>query len=82
MISFKSRLLLLKLRPEMPVKASVLVRTSESGELRVIYRTPGGSEHLLPWSEYHAAERIIEPTRERPSWSEASRPKAKHPWRL
>ncbi len=81
-ISFKSKLLLLKLRPEMPVKARVLVRTSQSGELSVVYRTPGGSEHLLTWSEYEPAERLIEPTRKRPSWSEASRPKANHPWRL
>jgi hypothetical protein len=81
-ISFNSKLLLLKLRPEMPVKARVMVRSSESGELSVFYRTPGGTEHLLSWAEHQPAERLIDVSRKRPSWTEASRPKANHPWRL
>lgn len=81
-ISFHSKLLLLKLRPEMPLKAWVYVRTVRDGELRVVYRTPAGRELILPWSEHKPAERPIESVRLRAPWSAASRPKADHPWRL
>ncbi len=81
-ISFNSRLLSLKLRREMPAKASVFVRSLENGEVRVVYRAPGGTEYLLPWSEHKPAERQAEPVRRRAPWSERSRPKANHPWRI
>jgi len=85
-ISFKSRLMSLKLRRDMPPKAWVMVRSAEDGGVRVIYRHRSGIERELPWSEYEApgkaATRAVEIPRGRPSWTEASRPRPDHPWRL
>ncbi len=82
-ISYKSRLLSLKLRRDMPVKASVLVRNSEGGALRVIYCGRTGKEYELAWTEHIAARRLEKMKMHgRAPWTEASRPGPNHPWRL
>lgn len=80
-ISFRSKLCVLKLRREMPPKAWVFVRTAEDGAMRVVYRTRAGIEYALPWEERIAARRVELP-RGRAPWSESQRPRANHPWRL
>jgi hypothetical protein len=81
-ISYQSRLMALKLRRDMPSKATVLVRSSESGMVRVIYRDRGGREHRLEWTIHKPAERPVPDKPRRAPWTEAMRPKATHPWRL
>ena len=81
-ISFRSKHFALKLRRDMPAKAWVFVRTAKDGSLRVVYRSPGGIEYLLPSEEHLAAKRIADEPRERVPWSESSRPGPNHPWRL
>ncbi len=80
-VSFHSKLLSLKLRRDMPAKAWVLVRTLEQGDLRVVYRNRVGREYVLPWAEHIPAQRM-KSKRAAVVWSEASRPKANHPWRM
>ena len=79
-ISYRNRRLALKLRRDMPVRARVLVRSTEDGTLRVIYRGKTGAEHELPWRDYVQAEALYQ-AKGRAPWGEASRPKANHPWR-
>ncbi|HEX2723339.1 MAG TPA: ISNCY family transposase [Gemmatimonadaceae bacterium] len=81
-ISYKSRLFSLKLRRDMPDRASVFVRTSEDGCLRVVYRSREGAEYLLPSTEHIAAPCVAGELRGRAPWSEAQRPRKNHPWRL
>jgi transposase len=82
-VSYRSRLISLTLRRDMPPKAQVLVRSTEGGDLRVIYATRAGSEYELTWTDYIAPERIIvEPQRDRTRRAEVYRPPANHPWRL
>ncbi len=80
-ISFKSQLLLLKLRRDMPHRAWVFVRTAQDESLRVVYRSRSGAEHALSFEEHLPAMRVHIPKGRAP-WSEAQRPRADHPWRL
>jgi hypothetical protein len=80
-ISYRSRLLAVSRRRDMPAKAQVLIRSSEDGKLRVIFRTRAGEEYELGWKEHMAAKQVTAP-RGRAPWSEAQRPRADHPWRL
>ncbi len=81
-ISYKSQLMALKLRRDMPSKATVLVRSSESGTVRVIYRDREEREHRLEWTIYQPAQKQAPCKPRRGPWVEAMRPKANHPWRL
>lgn len=79
-IAYKNRRLSLTLRRDMPPRARVLVRESEEGDLRVIYKTPGQAEYELTWKDYHEPKPIY---REKSVRSTAGprRPPAEHPWR-
>lgn len=79
-IAYKNRRLSLTLRRDMPPRARVLVRESEEGDLRVIYKTPGQAEYELTWKDYHEPKPIY---REKSVRSTAGprRPPAGHPWR-
>jgi hypothetical protein len=82
-ISYRSKLIALTLRRDIPPKARVLVRSTENGDLRVIYRNPAGREYDLQWTEYTAPKRFSVPAVERtPSTKPHHRPGANHPWRL
>jgi hypothetical protein len=83
-ISYEKRLLQLDLRHDIPARARVLVRVTEDGQLRVIYRTRHGAEHELTWRDYQKSE----PPPKRVGLSEkaiaahkARHPGANHPWR-
>lgn len=80
-ISFKSKLFALDVRRDMPPKSWVFVRTAVDGSMRVVYRSRAGIEHALSWEEHLPAERVTQSC-ERASWSESSRPRADHPWRV
>lgn len=79
-ISYRNRRLALKLRRDMPERARVLVRTTQDGTLRIIYRGKTGTEHQLPWRDHVQAEADYK-AKGRAPWTEASRPQANHPWR-
>ena len=79
-ISYRNRRLALKLRRDMPGRARVLVRTTDDGTLRVIFRGKTGTEHELPWRDHVQAEARYQ-AKGRAPWTEASRPRASHPWR-
>ena len=81
-VSYRSRLISLTLRRDMPPKAQVLVRTSEGEALRVIYSARTGREYELQWTEYQPAEPVAKPIIERAPSTKAPRPAANHPWRL
>jgi len=81
-ISFRSKLLALKLRRDIPPRAWVFVRTARDENLRVVYRSPAGIEYLLPWEEHIAARRKANELRERSPRSESRSPRQNHPWRL
>ena len=57
-VAYKNRRLSLTLRRDMPARARVLVRESEEGILRVVYKTPLGAEHDLPWKDYNEPKPI------------------------
>jgi hypothetical protein len=83
-ISYEKRELLLGLRHDMPVRAKVIVRATEDGSLRVVYRTRSGAEHELAWRDYKKPL----PKPKRMGLSEkaiaahkARHPAANHPWR-
>lgn len=77
-------------RRDMPRKSRVLVRETEDGTLRVIYRTMGGGEereHELNWQEFTG--RPKEPPRQMstepasaPQPARPPRPGPNHPWRI
>lgn len=81
-VSYRSQLMSLTLRRDIPPKAQVLVRSTESGDLRVIYRNLAGREYDLPWSEYTAPERFSMPVTGRAPSTKPHRPGPNHPWRL
>jgi len=83
-VSYERRAIQVDVRHDMPVRARVIVRTTEDGSLRILYRTRGGSEHELSWRDY---KRPLPPAK-RVGLSEkaiavhkARRPAATHPWR-
>lgn len=83
-IHFERREIQVKLRHDMPVRAKVIVRTTEDGSLRVVHRTRAGAEHELTWEDYKKPA----PPVKREGLSEkqiavhkARHPKADHPWR-
>ncbi len=84
-ITYERREIQVELRHDMPVRARVLVRTTEAGDsLRVLYRTRSGTEHELTWRDYKKPP----PKAKRVGLSEkaiaahkARHPAASHPWR-
>lgn len=80
-ISYKRRKLLLTLRRDMPANAGVLVRESEDGALRVIYRNIRGREYELRWRDFVAPPALPRPPLSQ-GWSVRSRPRPDHPWRV
>lgn len=83
-ISYAGREIQVDLRHDMPVKARVLVRTTEDGSLRVLHRTRSGAEHELTWKDYKKPP----PRPKREGLSDkalaahkARHPAASHPWR-
>jgi len=83
-IHFKGREIQVNVRRDMPVRAKVLVRTTEDGSLRVLHRTRSGAEHELTWTDYKKPP----PPVKREGLSEkaiaahrARHPGANHPWR-
>jgi len=83
-ISYERRALQLTLRHDMPARAKVIVRVTEDGLLRVIYRARSGGEHELTWRDYNKP--LPEPRREGLSEKaiaahKARHPAANHPWR-
>jgi hypothetical protein len=83
-ISYVRRLIQVDVRHDMPARAGVLVRTTEDGSLRVIYRKRSGIEHELTWRDYEKPPQKAK----REGLSEqaiaahrARRPAANHPWR-
>ncbi|MEO6331980.1 MAG: ISNCY family transposase [Gemmatimonadaceae bacterium] len=79
-IAYRNRRLSLKLRHDMPERARVLVRTSQDGTLRVVYRAKTGAEHQLRWQDHVQAEPLYK-AKGRAPWAESSRPQSNHPWR-
>jgi transposase len=79
-ISYRNRRLALKLRRDMPVRARVLVRTTQDGTVRVLYRSRTLTEHELPWRDHVEAGAPYK-AKGRAPWTEASRPQSNHPWR-
>lgn len=79
-IAYQNRRLSLTLRRDMPLRARVLVRESEEGDLRIIYKTPRGAEYELTWKDYLEPEPLY---REKSAGSRAGphRPSTEHPWR-
>ena len=83
-ISYEKRALQIDLRHDMPVRAKVLVRTTEDGSLRVIYRTRAGAEHELTWRDYNKAPAPAKPVglSEKAIAAHQRRcPSVNHPWR-
>jgi hypothetical protein len=88
-ISYERRLIQADVRRDMPARARVLVRTTEDGSLRVIYRARSGIEHELTWRDYQKSpprskreglsEQVI--AEKAIAAQEARRPSATHPWR-
>ena len=84
-ITYERREIQVELRHDMPVRARVLVRTTEAEDsLRVLYRTRSGTEHELTWRDYKKPP----PKAKRVGLSEkaiaahkARHPAATHPWR-
>jgi hypothetical protein len=79
-IAYKNRRLSLTLRRDMPLRARVLVRESEEGNLRVIYRTPGQAAYELPWKDYVEPKAIYH-EKAGATAKPRCRPPAEHPWR-
>ena|SRR6266498_5875372 len=79
-VAYKNRCLSLTLRRDMPLRARVLVRESEEGMLRIVYKTPVGAEHDLLWKDYIEPKSIY---REKAGATAKPRcrPPAEHPWR-
>ncbi len=83
-ISFNAKLMLVRVRRDMPVRARVIVRTTEDGSLRVLHRTRAGEEHELSWTEYKkpAPQQKREGlTEKQVAVHKARHPGASHPWR-
>jgi hypothetical protein len=84
-ISYERRAIQIELRHDMPVRARVLVRTTEEEDsLRIVYKTRSGAEHELTWKDYKKPP----PPPKREGLSEkaiaahkARHPGASHPWR-
>lgn len=79
-VAYKNRRLSLTLRRDMPVRARVLVRESEEGTLRVIYKTPLGAEYELLCKDYVEPKAIYREKAEAKA-KPRCRPPAEHPWR-
>jgi hypothetical protein len=83
-VSYERRMIQVDVRHDMPVRARVIVRTTEDGALRILYRTGSGKEHELSWRDHKRAP--SEPKREGLSdkgiaAQQARRPAVNHPWR-
>ena len=78
-VAYKNRRLSLTLRRDMPLRARVLVRESEAGDLRVIYKTPRGTEYELAWKDYLDPTPLY--TAKNPASRASPRPPTEHPWR-
>jgi hypothetical protein len=83
-VSYERREIQVDLRHDMPVRAKVLVRITEGGSLRILYRARSGVEHELTWRDY----RKPPPPEKRVGLSEkaiaahkARHAKPNHPWR-
>jgi len=83
-ISYERREIQIDLRHDMPVRAKVVVRTTEDGSLRILHQTRAGAEHELTWRDYKRSP----PPPKREGLSEkaiaahkARHPGASHPWR-
>jgi len=79
-IAYKNRRLSLTLRRDMPPRARVLMRESEEGNLRVIYKTPGQAEYKLTWKDYIEPKAIYR-EKAKATAKPRCRPRADHPWR-
>ncbi len=91
-VTYGNRKLQVAVRPDMPQKSKVLVRTTEDGSVRIIYRAFNNGEereHELRWQEFIQQKKeraALEPKSQgspsnaasRPHHS--SRPSPRHPW--
>ncbi len=58
----------------------MLVRESEEGDLRVVYKTPGSVEYELLWKDYIEPNPIYRDKSAAPARPRCP-PPAEHPWR-
>lgn len=83
-IHYERREIQVDLRHDMPVKAKVVVRTTEGGSLRVLHRTRSGAEHELTWSDYKKPPPQVKKddlSVKAIAAHKASHPAVNHPWR-
>jgi len=83
-IHFESREIQVKVRHDMPVRAKVIVRSTEDGTLRILHRTRLGVEHELTWADYRKPAPPVKReglTEKQIAMHKARHPKANHPWR-
>jgi hypothetical protein len=83
-ISYEKRAIQVDLRHDMPVRAKVVVRTTEEGSLRIVHRTRTGAEHELTWRDYQKPpprEKRVGLSEKAIAAHKARHPAANHPWR-
>lgn len=83
-VSYERRAIQVDLRHDMPVRAKVLVRITEDGSLRILYRTRSGTEHELTWRDYKKPPPLAKRTGLSEKALAAHRARhapANHPWR-
>lgn len=88
-VSYERRAIQVDVRHDMPVRARVMVRTTEDGSVRILYRTRSGNEHELAWRDYKRPPSELKReglsdeaiTAKAIAAHQARRPAANHPWR-
>ncbi len=89
-VTYGNRKLQVTVRRDMPQKSKVLVRETEDGGVRIIYRAFNNGEHReheLRWREFQPDTKRVapQPEHERPASDlipRTVRPGPRHPWRL
>jgi len=85
-VSYERRAIQVDVRHDMPVRARVIVRTTEDGALRILYKARSGSEHELSWRDYKKpslfpAKRAGLSEKAIAAAEERRHPSVNHPWR-